>query len=470
MLSIVEGLLLFAAYSVFIVALVWRTRGVRHTVDDFLVMERTLGVARGSLSMAVSWIWAPAVFICSMQAYTQGLPGIFWFTAPNIICFFVFVPFALRMRRLIPTGYTVSQIFKFQFPNDHRAHKASMTVAFGYQLGAIIINCVAGATLINLLSGIPYTVAVLMMGCVALAYSLISGLRASVLSDVAQMSMILIVSLVLVPWVMFEAGGFAALSEGLGGVSGDYRNLFHIEVAFAFGIPTTIGLISGPVADQMFSQRAFAAKEGALVRIFVFGGLIFGVVPIILSLLGFIGASDMASSAGLTVADPQMVGPEVVRFFLPKWALMLFAIMAFAGLTSTLDSAYSAIGSLWSVDLITHGNGNATSITPARIGMCVFAAVGMVVALLRPQLIWVFLIYGALAASVFFPILLALFWTGVRVGAVFWGIVAGIVLGTPLSVYANVTGDTQLIVLAAVLGLTAPGVVTVLLSAARASR
>ena len=469
MLSVTEGMALFGAYAVFIVGLVWLTRGTHHTSDDFLLMERKLGIARGSVSIAVSWIWAPAVFICSLQAYSQGLPGIFWFTAPNIITFFIFVPFALKMRELMPEGYTVSQLFRFKYPSDLRAHKASMVVSFGYQLGAIIINCAAGATLINLLSGIPYHAGVIMMGALALAYSLISGLRASVLSDVAQMAMILVVGLVLVPWTLFEAGGWQIVDTGLGGVSGEYRNLFDIGVAISFGVATTIGLVSGPVADQMFSQRAFAARKGAIAPIFIIGGLLFGIVPIVLSLLGFIGAGSVINESGLTVSDPQMVGPEVVGFYLPKWALMLFAVMAFAGLTSTLDSAFSAVGSLWAVDLRSAGETTDRRIQIARTGMIVFAVIGVGIASLRPQLLWVFLIYGALAASVFFPILLTLFWKKVSASAAFWGIILGILLGTPLSIYANVNGETALVVLAALLGLIVPGIVTTTLTAAASS-
>ena len=168
MLDLNTSILLFLGYAIFIVLLVWFTKKENNDSDDFLVMKRGLGVFQGSLSMAVSWIWAPAVFICSLQAYNQGLPGVFWFTVPNILTFFVFVPFALKLRKSFPNGYTISQAFKEKFEKS-TAHKASMLVTFGYQLGAIVINCVAGATLISLMSSIPYNIGVLMMGGVCLS-------------------------------------------------------------------------------------------------------------------------------------------------------------------------------------------------------------------------------------------------------------------------------------------------------------
>ena len=140
MLTTSTGIMLFLGYAVFIIVLVVVTKKKRETADDFLVMERSLGLFRGSLSMAVSWIWAPAVFICSLKSFTQGLPGIFWFTAPNILCFFVFAVFAVRLRDRFPDGYTIAEAFRLRF-GERRTHLAALVVAFGYQLGAVIINC-----------------------------------------------------------------------------------------------------------------------------------------------------------------------------------------------------------------------------------------------------------------------------------------------------------------------------------------
>nr|VFJ87834.1 MAG: Na+/proline symporter [Candidatus Kentron sp. LFY] len=465
MLTSQQGYLIFVLYGMFFITLVYMLRERQASMDDFLLMRRKLGVVNGSLSIAVSWVWAPAVFICSLQAFTKGLPGIFWFTVPNILCFFVFVPIALKLRETLPKGYTVSEIFKFKFPETHLPHSASLLVTFGYQLGAIIINCVAGATLISLLSGIPYTMGVLMMAGVALAYSLISGLRASVLSDVIQMAMILGIAFMIVPWVTVESGGLDTILTGIGGVTGEYDSVFNLQVAYTFGIAMTIGLISGPVADQMFSQRAFAAKKDAIKKIFIFGGLLFGLVPITLSLLGFIGAAE-SQTGNISVSDPQMVGPEVINHFLPKWALILFSLMAFSGLTSTLDSALCAIGSLTTNDIKPRFNGlkSMDPVLVARLGMTAFAIIGVGIALLQPKLLWVFLVYGALASSIFIPIILALFWNGLSAKGAFMGIAGGIAIGTPLSIYANVTENTDLIVASAIIGLGLAGVLAWLFS------
>ncbi len=454
MLSTSQGLVLIISYAILMTVIVWfLNRNKQQTADDFLVANRQLGTWRGAFSIAVSWIWAPAIFICSLQAYTQGLPGIFWFTFPNILCFFVFAPLAVRLRRLLPEGYSLPDFMRLRFKNDKRVHLSSLFVYFGYQLGAVIINAVAGGTLLNLLTGLSFPISVLIMVITALAYSLISGLKASVITDVIQMSLILIIGFVIVPWVISNAGGFAVINNGIGGVSGEFTNLFDSKVAFAFGIATTIGLISGPIADQMFFQRTFAVKKKSVAKVFIFGGLLFGIVPIVLSLLGFIGAAPEVASQ-INVADAQMIGPVVVNHFLPKWALMLFSVMAFAGLSSTLDSAFVAASSLGTVDIVKRYYNSEMdskqSIKVARFFMLGIATLGTCIALMKPQLLWVFLIYGALASSTLFPTVLAIFWNKLPAKGAFWAIVLSLIIGTPLSIYANVNQDTNLIVISAI--------------------
>ncbi|HTW79074.1 MAG TPA: hypothetical protein VME23_05930 [Terracidiphilus sp.] len=456
MLTPSEGLTLILLYGLTLTAIVFLTRGKDRSADDFLLVKRQLGVFRGAFSIAAAWIWAPAVFICSLKSFTQGLPGIFWFTAPNILCFFTFTPLALRVRRLCPRGYTWPDFVWYRFGGDKAAQLTSLLVYFGYQLGAIVINCVAGGTLLHVLTGIDIRVTIVAMSLTALVYSLISGLRASVLTDVIQMTLILFIAFIVVPWVIVKSGGLGVLASGLGGETGNFRNMFDPFVAYSFGIATTLGLISGPVGDQVFFQRAFAARPKALVKIFVIGGLIFGIVPIILSLLGFVGAAPSVRAA-ITVSDPQMIGPIVVAHFLPKTALMAFCVLAFAGLSSTLDSTYCAVSSLGSIDVYRRyfrpGASEKQVIRVARLTMVFFGVVGTTIGLLQPKLLWVFLIYGALASAALFPTVFSLFSSRLTPRGVSWALGLSLALGTPLSLYANVTQNTNLIVLAAVLSV-----------------
>ena len=108
-LELSEGIGLLIVFALVMLALTLKFTNKVQNTKGFLLADRNVGLISGSFSMAVSWIWAPAIFICSLQAYQNGLAGIFWFTVPNVLCFFIFAPFALRLRQEMPDGYTFTE-------------------------------------------------------------------------------------------------------------------------------------------------------------------------------------------------------------------------------------------------------------------------------------------------------------------------------------------------------------------------
>jgi Na+/proline symporter len=427
-----------------------RRTNTSHSIEEFLVSNREVSTLKGAFSIAVSWVWAPAIFIAGLQAYTKGLPGAFWFIVPNILCFFLFSFVATRLRAKFPDGFTFPQYIQNRYKSKP-THYAFLVIFFGYQIGAIVINSVAGGVLLNLLTGMSFSLATIALSATALTYSVIGGMRASIKTDQLQMMIILVLAVILVPWVITEAGGFTAVTNGFGGITGEFKNIFDPHLAWVFGIPLTISLLAGPIGDQQFFQRAFSVKKTAVKRTFIIGGLIFGLVPIILSLLGFVAANP---EFGITVTDPQMVAPAVIEYFLPNWALLLFTLMAFAGLSSTMDSAYCAVSSFIIADMTGQSETATKKIKRARLGMFILALLGTGIALLKPELLWVFFIDGALVAVGFFPTLFVIFNKNYSAKVAFWSIILGFILSVPLSIYANISGNENLIVIASILSIT----------------
>lgn len=455
-LTPLEGLSLLAFFALGMILAVFiavKWRGLKdQNADGFLVADREVSVWQGAFSIAVSWLWAPAIFVCSLQAYKNGLPGIFWFTAPNILCFFLYTPFAIKLRRLLPTGYSLPDFIALRY-QDKKTHIAFLIIFFGYQFGAIVINALAGGALLHTLSGIDSTVSIVVMSLTVLTYSIITGLKASIFTDVIQMSMVLALSLVIIPWCLLSPNGVELVTNGVSGISGEYGDLFNPWVAFTMGIPMTISLLSGPFGDQMFFQRVFAAKQENIGRIFIYGGIIFGVIPLMLSLLGFMGVS-LSQQGLIVVSDPEFVGPMVIAKLLPKVGLYLFCLMAFAGLASTMDSALCAGTSLACIDLYKrYLNPTANDrqlIRFSRRFMILMTITGVSIALLKPKLLWVFFIYGAMVSAGVFPTIFSVCWSRLPSNGAFYAIVLSLVLGLPLSIYANIKEDPYLIVLAAV--------------------
>jgi len=282
------------------------------------------------------------------MAYEKGLPGIFWFTFPNIIALLLFIFLAPKIREKLPYGYTLPQWIQHRLKSE-KVHKMYLFPYFFYQLMAVTVQLFAGGSLLYLITGIPLIYGMIIMSLIVLAYSYISGLEASIVTDLIQFLMIVIGVAIVVPLSIHAAGGFSAFNTA--GYSGNFGNLFDPGVAFSFGIVTAIGLISGAISDQQYWQRAFAAKKKNIVPSFLFGAIMFGIVPIALSSLGFLAAN---SSLGISLpqgVDVSMIGIYTVSKFLSPAIIAIFVVMLLSALMSTLDSGIMAASSLYVKDV-----------------------------------------------------------------------------------------------------------------------
>ena len=417
----------------------------RITKSGFLLANRKVGWFFGGSSIAASWIWAPALFISVQMAYENGLAGIFWFTVPNVFALAIFAFLAPRIRKILPEGYTLPQYIKYRLESK-RVHTLFLVPYVFYQIMAVTVQLFAGGSLITLLTGIPLLIVMPLMAIIALSYTLLSGLKASVITDFVQLALIFLIGLIIIPLVYKVAGGASVLVTGLRGIAN--VSIFDPGVAFSFGIVTAVGLIAGSVSDQQYWQRSFAIKRIKLIPSFLFGAMLFAIVPLGLSLLGFFAvAKNIVLPAGV---DVSMIGVQTVVELLPNWAVFLFVIMLLAGLSSTLDSGLSAGSSLFITDILKKTNPKKT-IFFARLSMLGIALIGLLIALAviyipgfgLQHLWWIF---NTIAACVLIPTVLSLFWKKLSAKGAFWGILVSFVGGIPFFIYGNVIGSTNLIV------------------------
>ncbi|MBI4534313.1 MAG: hypothetical protein HY711_10255 [Candidatus Melainabacteria bacterium] len=470
-------LVLFAVAMILATSLTSREH-LWHTTTGFMAAGRKVPWWLGAVSISVSWIWAPALFVSVQQAYQQGIPGIFWFAFPNIICLIILAPLAVRIRKFLPTGYSQPEWIRHRF--DNKTHKLYLVAFFWYQLMAITVQLYAGGSIFSLLTGVSTETTMVVLAITTLTYGAISGMRASIITDFIQYALIIACGALIIPWTIAAAGGPASILAGLGGVTGHHLSLFDGEVAFNFGIVTTIGLISGVLADQQHWQRAFTIDEKHLVRAYIVAGMLFGIVPLCLSTLGFLAANP---SLGVSVppgTDPSMIGVALVAHFLPQWAVVALVIMLLGGLCSTLDSGLCAASSLYALncvplncseqkiqekhrlkqtltseELLIQQKLDRKIVGQGRWAMCAITLAGLLVSLCILyipgfQLKYLWWIFNMVAACVAVPTILSLYWTKVDSKGVFWGTLTAFLLGMPLFVYSNIQGLIWLSVAASV--------------------
>jgi SSS family transporter len=431
-IPVLTYIIVFAAIMLAVVLI----RGTSRSLNQFLVSGRTVGTWLGGMSVASTWIWAPALFIASQKAFTQGIAGLMWFTVPNVATLILFAFLARRVRGFFPNGYTFPQYIAARF--DKRTHIIYLFAFLCLQVCSLAVQLIAGGGLIRELSGLPYWFCVLVLLVIFTSYSLIDGIRASIRTDLFQMFIILLGMAVIIPLVIAEGGGISSAARGLAGFEGKYGNLFDPYIAYSFGITVTIGLLSGPVGDQQHWQRAFSFRQGKVFKGYLFGALIFSLVPLGMSIPGFIAAGNPSAAPAVYAGQlqAQQVGTEVIRVLLPEWCLILFAIMILSGLSSTGDSALCAGGSLIAVDIyqkyIEPGAAEKKALKIIRFSILGLAAIAMGIALIPGiTILGLFLFYGTLRSATFLPTILIIYRKKVPAPGIFWGIFLAIILGLP---------------------------------------
>jgi urea-proton symporter len=422
-------------------------------LDLFLVSERRVGTLVGAMSIAATWIWAPSLFIAAQKSYQQGLPGILWFTVPNVACLMVFALFAVRIRTVLPHGYTFPEYIAHRY--DRKTHLVYLFAFLALQVCSLAVQLIAGASLLNSLSGMPYAIGVIVIAVVFTSYSLIDGLHSSIRTEVLQLLIIWTGIAILVPLAVIKAGGITTVLAGLGGVSGKFTHAFDADVAYSFGITVTIGLMSGPVGDQKFWMRAFALREGSVVKGFLLGAMFFGIVPVVMSLLGFVAAGNHEAAAQVVAGSvpAQQVGPEVIRNLLPAGGLILFVLVVLSSLASTGGSAICAGGSLVAVDVYrtyrNPGASNAEMLKVARGSVLALSIAAVGIALVPGiTILGLFLFYGTLRSSTLIPTILTLYMTRIPSWGIFWGVTSAIALGVPTYFYGELSGNVHVKVMA----------------------
>lgn len=460
---------IFFAVTVFIV-LCLRKR--LQTKEEFLAAGHSAPWLLTAFSMAATWVWAPSMFTAAEKAYTQGLAGMFWFVVPNILTMILFAFFANKMRTIRPVGWTFSDYIREKY--SKRAHNMFLVESFGLQICSLAVQLLAGATIFHKITGLPFFTTTLILSIIPLCYSMTNGIRGSVITDFAKMGFIAIVLLLGLP-IMTANVGLGTLIHGLGGITGDYSHLFDttgIAVMLSFGLPTTIGLLSGTFGDQMFWQRVFCVKQDKVKRTMISAAFIFGIVPTSLACFGL-----FAAGAGLDIADTQLVNVGAVIAFLPRWFLYLFFIMILAGLISTVDSIFCAVSSVAGHDVVMRlSDGKAdgesvtingktySSINIARIVMVIVCVLAIAVANIPGLTItYLFLFYGTLRSSVMLPTIFAINGKNMTERGIFYGILASIVIGLPIFAFGNLNGNVPMIVAGSLLTIGLSGAISRLL-------
>ncbi|WP_369062320.1 sodium/sugar symporter [Caulobacter sp. 73W] len=260
-----------------------------------------------------------------------------------------------------------------------------------------------GSIAVNKVAGVDQDTALIALGAFALLYQLYGGLKAVALTDIVQVTLLVLGGLVITYLTLNEIGGGQGVIAGFGvltdRVPGHFDMILASDHPFYKDLPGVSVLVGGMwIANlsywgfnQYIIQRALAAKSlGDAQKGVVFAAFLKLLMPVIIVLPG-IAAVVLAPELG----KPDEAYPTMMKLLPPGLLGLVFAALIAAIIASTA-SKINSIATIFTLDLYAKARGMNTKAEAGAGGHekhlvlvgRVVAALAVVIALLtaRPLL------------------------------------------------------------------------------------
>ncbi|ARJ41501.1 sodium/panthothenate symporter [Pantoea alhagi] len=411
-LPLLGYLLLIALLSVYAM----RKRRQGNFLNEYFLGGRSMGGFVLAMTLTTTYISASSFIGGPGAAYKYGLG---WVLLAMIQVPAVWLSlgvlgkkFAILARRY--NAVTLNDMLYARYRSSLVVWLASISLLVAF-VGAMTVQFIGGARLLETAAGIPYDTGLLIFGGTIALYTAFGGFRASVLNDAMQGLVMLIGTFLLLFAVIHEAGGMHAAVSKLQHI--DPRlvtpqgvdNIITPTFLSSFIVLVCFGVIGLPhTAVRCISYKdSKAVHRGIIVGTIVVSVLVFG--------MHLAGALGRALLPDLTI--PDRVIPTLMLTVLPPFAAGIFLAAPMAAIMSTINAQLLQSSATIVKDLYLRLYPQQLENEPRlrRLSGIVTLVLGMLLLLAAwnppDMLIWLNLLaFGGLEAVFLWPLVLGLYW------------------------------------------------------------
>ena len=322
--------ILLAGYGLLIYRLVQQTTPAKVSAVEFFEGQSRQGQAPGLWllvsSAAISWIFAKSIDNAATLGNAFGITGGIGYA----IYYLSFVTAAIALYYLRTRG-GFSSIPEFLVSKYGRVCARLFLLAIAIRLlNEVWSNTKVFSLYFGTEGSTGYWIAAGLVTAFTVYYSLIGGLRSSLLTDSAQM----ILAAVLLVVILATLGpGFA--NNGLPAVDPETSLAGLTFCGLAF-----VQVLSYPFHDPVMTDRAFITSPKVMLKGFILAGLVSGGFIFLFSFVGLYARANGLEGQP-TLAVPALLG-------LPM--LLIFNAIMLTSAGSTLDSTFSSVAKLGARD------------------------------------------------------------------------------------------------------------------------
>jgi SSS family solute:Na+ symporter len=241
---------------------------------DFIVGGRSFGSVIMFFTMLATIVGASSVMGASSWFARRGFSQ-WWFTLgftlANLLYLFYLGPKINDFGRE-HGGETIGDWFVYRYGKVSK-YLASILIALAY-IAITAFQYLAMATILNVATGIPFPVCLVLTTVIVILYTSLGGLWAVVSTDVLQGAMTLLGVVIMVPVFFTKAGGVGAVLQSLPAKHLEFFGNVTPWNALANMLTLGLGIVSWPD----IWQRMYAAKNKKILKksygLYIIAGLI----------------------------------------------------------------------------------------------------------------------------------------------------------------------------------------------------
>ena len=343
-------------------------------------------------------------------------------------------------------AYTFPEVFKHYF-NPHVALVAGIISAVGYA-GFTSSQILAGAKLATgTFADLDLQTALIIMGSVAVLYTVMGGLKAVIYTDTVQWA-ILMIGLIFIgiPISYVEIGGWEAISQTVDPALLSMGNLTWQKVVYWAVTILPIWFVGMTLYQRIYacSDEKTAKRAWYLAGLFEWPVMAF--MGVSLGLFAKVGAAqgmfEYLGAPSVAETDPETGLPMLLRTVLPVGLMGIMMSAYFSAILSTADSCLMAASGNVVSDIIGYfkevDHDSDTFLRFSQITTLVIGVVALLIATTMNNVLQLMLkSYAFMVSGLFVPIIGALFWKkSSSVGAI-----AAMILGGATTVSLGIFMD-----------------------------
>jgi SSS family solute:Na+ symporter len=272
--------------------------------------------------------------------YVHGISG-FWLCAA-LGAGIVVLNLCLAKPLLKLRIFTVTQVLERRY--NTTARQASAVIMLAYALMLAATSTIAIGTVMQVLFGLPFWIAVLLGGGVVVVYSAVGGMWSLTLTDIVQFVIKTVgLMFILLPICLNKVGGWDALVAKLPEASFSFTTIGWSTIATYFVI-----YFFGVLIGQDIWQRVFTARSAHVAK---YAGTTAGIYCVLYGLGGaLIGMTARVLLPDLENANNAFAA--IVQSALPDGLRGLVIAAALAAMMSTASAALLAASTVLTEDLL----------------------------------------------------------------------------------------------------------------------